>query len=84
MRFIKSDITKPLVVQIEIYDADIDSIQSFHEQREDLKSKLLDSIDINRLYMQPGTTRIKLSFAKDGVEGILLVTPGNGPFPGLD
>jgi len=83
IRFIKPDVTKPLVVRIGVYNAEVDSIESFHGQRSDLESKLLDSIDINRLYMQPGTTRTELSYKKDGIQGILLVPPGKGPFPGL-
>ena len=81
-RLIKTDVTKPLVVRIGVYNAEIDSIESFHEQRDNLESKLLDSIDINRLYMQPGTTRTEFTYKEDGIQGILLVPPGKGPFPG--
>ena len=82
IRFIKPDVTKPLVVRIEAYNAEVDSIESFHKRRTELESKLLDSIDINRLYMKPGTIRTELTYKKDGIQGILLVPPGVGPFPG--
>lgn len=83
-RFVKLDVTTPLVVDIALYDLQLRDIEHLHKLRlsGDLSKKQLASKRLNRLYMKPGTKRILLTLKEHGIHGTLFIPPGDGPFPG--
>jgi len=82
-RFIKLDVTTPLVVHIRVYSVVIDDIKTIYDVRDELNDKELTSISVHRIYMKPGTERVPLTVEDSGVRGRLFVPPGEGPFPAL-
>ena len=67
-----------------MYDHVINDLETLQQLRKEgeLLEKEITSIAINRLYMKPGTQRIPLTVAENGIRGRLFVPPGDGPFPG--
>ena len=84
VRFMKMDVTTPLVVSIKVYNTIIDDIKMLHHLRihQGLDEKEVASINVHRLYMKPGTKRIPLNVPEDGIYGRLFIPSGDGPFPG--
>ena len=82
-RFFKFDVTDPMIVKLNVYDGFIQDIQEMDRFRSDgtLEKLSLASLNIKRLYMQPGTERKVLTIGTDGVHGTLFIPPGDGPFP---
>jgi len=84
-RFVKMDVTTPLVVDIDIYEEEVKDVNHIHQLRVSggLKEKQIASKQLNRLYMKPGTKRIPLNMKEHGIHGTLFIPPGEGPFPGI-
>ena len=74
----------PLIVTLKVYNHVFENIEEIDQLRVDnnLTNKELASLDVERLYMKPGTTRVPLTVAEHGIHGTLFIPPGNGPFPG--
>uniref|UniRef100_F6VDG2 Acyl-CoA thioester hydrolase/bile acid-CoA amino acid N-acetyltransferase domain-containing protein n=2 Tax=Ciona intestinalis TaxID=7719 RepID=F6VDG2_CIOIN len=80
-RFIKLDVTTPLVVKLNVYEELIFTLEELDSRRKNLKK--LASTHIKRWFMAAGTKRITLTVEKHGIHGTLFIPPGQGPFPAV-
>nr|XP_002129257.1 bile acid-CoA:amino acid N-acyltransferase isoform X4 [Ciona intestinalis] len=80
-RFVKMDITTPLVVMLNVYEELIFTLEELDSRRKNLKK--LASTHIKRWFMAAGTKRITLTVEKHGIHGTLFIPPGQGPFPAV-
>ena len=81
-RFIKIDVTTPLIFTIYVIKGIINSIQDIHKLNL-ANDDALTHLKVNRWMMSPGTQRICLTMKKDGIYGTIFIPDGEGPFPGL-
>nr|CAB3225055.1 bile acid-CoA:amino acid N-acyltransferase [Phallusia mammillata] len=84
-RFLKLDVTTPLVVTICVYNVEIENLDELHKMRTDIiwEENKIASIQINRWFMETGTKRILLTVKEHGLHGTLFIPPGKGPFPAV-
>ena len=77
VRFLKTDVTKPQVYHVQVFD---DEKHSLEECRTTKQSKTIVSTLLNRWFLAPGVRRIPVR--QNGIIGTLFLPPGEGPFPG--
>ena len=75
VRLLKSDVTKPYVVEVKCYNGHITP----HESLASLRP--LSSATFQKWYMADGVKRIPVREGR--IRGSLFIPPGDGPFPGM-
>ena len=75
VRLLKSDVTKPYVVEVTCYDGHVTPHESLASPRP------LSSATFQKWYMADGVKRI--SVREGRIRGSLFIPPGDGPFPGM-
>ena len=75
VRLLKSDVTKPYVVEVKCYNGHITPHESLASPRP------LSSATFQEWYMADGVKRIPVREGR--IRGTLFIPPGDGPFPGM-
>uniref|UniRef100_H2Y511 BAAT/Acyl-CoA thioester hydrolase C-terminal domain-containing protein n=1 Tax=Ciona savignyi TaxID=51511 RepID=H2Y511_CIOSA len=78
-RFVKLDVTTPLMVRLCVYEESIFTLEQLGLEH----VRELASTQINRWFMAEGTKRIPVTVESHGVHGTLFIPPGEGPFPAV-